>query len=260
MNEIVSIEIIRYLITIIADRIRVMNIVIIGYGKMGKAVEQLARSRGHIISGIIDRHLMSSERALILKQGDVAIEFSNPESAFQNISEAITEEIPVISGTTGWTDHLNEITSLVQKKNGAFLYASNFSLGVNILFAINERLARIMNHHTQYDVSMVESHHIHKKDAPSGTALTLAEQIIENLDRKKEWNLSPAQDDTLHINSIRAGEVFGMHEVRYTSDIDRLSIAHEAFSRNGFALGAVLAAEWLYGRHGVYSMKDMLGL
>lgn len=237
-----------------------MNIVVIGYGKMGKTIERLATQQGHQVIGTIDINTPLDMRTSLFKEVDVAIEFSHPDAAYDNISQALNAKIPVVSGTTGWLDQLDEIKNRVAQNKGAFFYASNFSIGVNIMFAMNEKLAAIMNNYSAYDVSMEETHHIHKKDAPSGTALTLANGVLKNIESKNKWSLEKNDKDSLHINALREGEVFGIHKVTYQSKIDKIELYHEAFTRDGFALGAILAAEWLIGRHGVYSMKDMMGL
>ena len=232
-----------------------MNIVLLGYGKMGKLIEKIAVNRGHNISAIkdIDRTEVDYSNA------DVAIDFSTPEVAADNIAESLQNGVAVISGTTGWLDRYEEITALCHKLNGAFLYASNFSLGVNAFFALNNYLARLMGSHSQYKSSLEEIHHIHKLDAPSGTAISLAEAIIEH-SSYKNWSLDSATAETLHIESKRIGEVPGTHTVKYTSPVDDIEIRHTAHSRDGFALGAVIAAEWIKDKNGVFSMSDVLNL
>ena len=241
-----------------------MKIVLIGYGKMGKTIERLAEAQNHIIVGRIDIDTSDDQRMAFYTEGDVAIEFSHPDAAYDNITGAIKSGIPVISGTTGWLDRLSDIQALVKQTNGSFLYASNFSIGVNVMFAMNEKLAKIMNAYSDYDVSVEEVHHIHKKDAPSGTALTLTNGVLNNLHRKDKWSLTTSTDDTIHIDAKRKGEVFGDHLVRYTSDIDTIELYHSAKTRDGFAQGAIMAGMWLYNqgdiRVGIHSMKDMMGL
>ncbi len=241
-----------------------MKIVLIGYGKMGKTIERLAEAQNHIIVGRIDIDTSDDQRMAFYTEGDVAIEFSHPDAAYDNITGAIKSGIPVISGTTGWLDRLSDIQALVKQTNGSFLYASNFSIGVNVMFAMNEKLAKIMNAYSDYDVSVEEVHHIHKKDAPSGTALTLTNGVLNNLHRKDKWSLTTSTDDTIHIDAKREGEVFGDHLVRYTSDIDTIELYHSAKTRDGFAQGAIMAGMWLYNqgdiRVGIHSMKDMMGL
>ena len=232
-----------------------MNIALLGYGKMGRLIEQIARDRDHVISAIkdIDRPEINYDNT------DVAIDFSTPEVAAENIKEALQNGIPVISGTTGWLEHYDEVTKLCTKVGGAFLYASNFSLGVNVFFALNSYLAKLMGPLQQYKVSLEETHHIHKLDAPSGTAITLAESIIEHTPYES-WNLEEEDEGKLPIRSKRIGEVPGTHLVDYTSQVDAIEIKHTAHSREGFALGAVIAAEWIQGRKGVFTMSDVLNL
>ncbi|HRO08002.1 MAG TPA: 4-hydroxy-tetrahydrodipicolinate reductase [Saprospiraceae bacterium] len=240
-----------------------MNIALIGYGKMGKAIEDIALKRGHTITCKISSSNLQEFNPRVLQWADVAIEFSTPESAFNNISQCIIAGLPVISGTTGWLNRKEEIDQLCQNHNGAFLYASNFSIGVNIFFEINKILAHIMDKYEVYDVSILESHHAAKLDKPSGTAITLAKDIIESIDRKKVWTITePASSNSrdIFIESLRTGEVPGTHIVKYRSDIDDIEIKHEAHSRMGFAKGAIIAAEWLKDKKGVFSMKDVLEL
>ncbi|PKP40656.1 MAG: 4-hydroxy-tetrahydrodipicolinate reductase [Bacteroidetes bacterium HGW-Bacteroidetes-13] len=232
-----------------------MKIALLGYGKMGKTIEQIALSRGHEI-------VLRAETVVTpdqLSGVDMSIEFSIPEAAFLNITAALEAGVPVISGTTGWLKNYEKAVALCVQKNGAFIYASNFSLGVNIFFQINEYLAKMMGSHAQYDISMEEIHHIHKLDKPSGTAISLAEGIIRQT-AKQQWSLDKSDTENLLIESKRIGEVPGTHTVRYHSNEDDLVLTHEAHNRNGFALGAVIAAEWLSGKQGVFSMKDVLGL
>lgn len=232
-----------------------MKILLVGYGKMGKAIEQVALSRGHSIAGRVD--IKTSDT--IAAGADVAIEFTQPESAVENITKCLSLGIPVVSGTTGWLDKLDEVKAACGKYDGAFFYASNYSLGVNIFFKVNEYLARLMSGQESYDVSIDETHHTQKKDSPSGTAITLAEGIIKNLPRKKLWvNRPPEQRDHLAINSFRVDPAPGTHTVRYRSAVDDIEITHTAHSREGFALGAVLVAEWIRGRKGTFTMDDFL--
>ena len=237
-----------------------MDVVLIGYGRMGKTIESLASELNFRIVGVIDAQTEADERRRMLSLGEVAVEFSHPSSAFENIVEAVEAGVPVVSGTTGWLDRFADLQGIIEQHDGSFFYASNFSIGVNLLFAINERLARLMNAFPEYDVTIEETHHIHKKDAPSGTAITLAEGIVEQLERKSSWDTEKVDPRLLRINSIREGEVFGRHEIHYKSSIDSIWLGHDAHSRKGFATGAVLAARWLMGRKGIYSMKDLLGL
>jgi 4-hydroxy-tetrahydrodipicolinate reductase len=238
-----------------------MKIAIIGYGKMGKMIESAATEQGHTIGSIIDlgdEQLMAPDN---LDQHDVAIEFTSPSTAFDNISKCMDAGLPVVSGSTGWKDRIGELKNRCKSEYLGFVYASNFSLGVNILFSLNERLAAIMQNHEAYDVRMTEIHHIQKLDAPSGTAITLAEGIMENVSRKKQWVLEESRkDEDLWINAIRAGKVTGVHEVWYESVFDSLSIKHSAKDRRGFALGALVAAEFIKDRKGFFTMKDVLGL
>ncbi len=230
---------------------------------MGKAIEDIALKRGHTITCKISSSNLQEFNPRVLQWADVAIEFSTPESAFNNISQCIIAGLPVISGTTGWLNRKEEIDQLCQNHNGAFLYASNFSIGVNIFFEINKILAHIMDKYEVYDVSILESHHAAKLDKPSGTAITLAKDIIESIDRKKVWTITePASSNSrdIFIESLRTGEVPGTHIVKYRSDIDDIEIKHEAHSRMGFAKGAIIAAEWLKDKKGVFSMKDVLEL
>lgn len=235
-----------------------MKIALIGYGKMGHAIERIARQRGHEIVSIIDVNNQEEFAGEAFKSADVAIEFSMPSVAMDNYRRAFAAGVPVVSGTTGWLEHLPEIKAACEAGQ-TFFYASNFSLGVNIFFALNKYLAKIMNRFPAYDVKMVETHHIHKLDAPSGTAITLAEGLIENIDRKNKWveGREPAEGE-IGIRSVREGEVPGIHTVVYESDVDTVSITHDAKSRDGFALGAVVAAEFTCGKKGFLTMQDML--
>ena len=236
-----------------------MKIALIGYGKMGKTIEQIALSRGHQIVSIVDINNPEEFQSVNFKSADVAIEFTTPATAFDNYMKSFAAGVPVVSGTTGWLDRISEIKEKCEKEGKTFFYASNFSIGVNIFFALNKYLAKIMNNFPSYNISMTETHHIHKLDAPSGTAITLAEGIIENVDRKDRWTLETAEQPTdLPIHAIREGEVPGIHEVTYESDVDYISIRHDAKSRAGFALGAVVAAEFTAGKKGFLGMDDML--
>lgn len=235
-----------------------MKIALIGYGKMGHAIEQIALQRGHEIVSVIDVNNQEDFTSDAFKSADVAIEFSMPAVAMDNYRRAFAAGVPVVSGTTGWLEHLPEIKEAC-KAGQTFFYASNFSLGVNIFFALNKYLAKIMNDFPAYDVRMVETHHVHKLDAPSGTAITLAEGLIDNIERKNKWvkGKDPAEDE-IGICSVREGEVPGIHTVIYESDVDTISITHDAKSRMGFALGAVIAAEFTCGKKGFLTMQDML--
>lgn len=233
-----------------------MNILLVGYGKMGKTIERIALNRGHQIAGRID---IDNIADLDTVNADVAIEFSHPDAAYANVKKCIERRIPVVCGTTGWLDKKTEIEQLTKSNGATFFYASNYSLGVNLFFKLNEHLARMMNQFTEYDVSIDEVHHIEKKDAPSGTAITLAEGVIRNLDRKKKWTKAGEKGaENLEIQSFRIDEVPGTHVVKYSSTIDDIEIKHTAHTREGFALGAVMVAEWIHGKKGVLSMDDFL--
>lgn len=233
-----------------------MKIALFGYGKMGKVIDKIAKNRGHKIIYKIDENSINYD----LKKVDVAIDFSTPKAAFSNINMALENSIPIISGTTGWLDNYNKAVKLCNEKNGAFLYASNFSLGVNIFFEINRQLAKIMSNHPEYVIKMKEIHHIEKIDAPSGTAITLAESIIKETDYQK-WSLNKDfKENEISIEAQRLSDKTGTHEVIYKSDIDEIKIKHAAVNREGFGLGAVIAAEWLIGKKGVFSMKDVLNI
>ena len=236
-----------------------MRILLIGYGKMGKAIETSAKARNHTIAGKIDPFMGLSFD--FKSQVDVAIEFSTPESAPHNIKLCLNQHIPVVAGTTGWLQHKKEIDAYCSQQQGAFFYASNYSLGVNIFFKLNEHLALMIKTQNEYDVSIDEIHHDQKKDAPSGTAITLAEGILQNSSKKKQWVKHETQrQEDLVIRSFREGEAPGTHIVKYKSPIDDIEIKHTAHSREGFALGAVLVAEWVPGRKGILSMDDFLKL
>ena len=233
-----------------------MKIALFGYGKMGKIVEKIAKNRGHEIICKIDKNSSHYD----LNKVDIAIDFSTPKSALSNINKALENCIPIISGTTGWTEQYNKAVKLCNEKNGAFLYASNFSLGVNIFFEINRKLAKTMNNYKEYKIKMKEIHHIEKIDVPSGTAITLAGSIIEETNYQK-W--SPGNDfkeNEISIESQRLSDNTGTHEVIYKSKIDEIKIKHVANNRDGFGLGAIIAAEWLIGKKGVFSMKDVLNI
>jgi 4-hydroxy-tetrahydrodipicolinate reductase len=238
-----------------------MKIALFGYGKMGKEIEKVAHERGHEIILKADSKTAKEEIYSQLKKADVAIEFSVPGSAVKNIYACFETHTPVVIGTTGWYDEYETVKQKCLQTNNTMLAATNCSLGVNIFFEINKRLAEIMNNQPQYNVAIEEIHHIYKLDAPSGTAITIANQIIENLDRKKTWKneLSDNMDD-LEIISIREGEVPGTHKVVYSSDIDDIEIIHKAHNRKGFAQGAVIAAEFIADKKGIFTMKDVLGI
>ena len=238
-----------------------MNILLLGYGKMGKIIGELAESRGHHIVARINIDNKHELQHLDPSTVDVSIEFSQPEAAVENIRWALEKNIPVVSGTTGWLEHKPSIEKLTQEKNGAFFYASNFSVGVNIFFKVNKFLASLMKDQQDYKVSMEEIHHTEKKDAPSGTAITLAEGILSNIPQLKGWELNSGQADTgenLMITAKRIDPAPGTHIIRYQSEIDDIEIIHTAHNRKGFAQGAVLVAEWIQGKKGVLSMDDFL--
>ena len=236
-----------------------MKIALIGYGKMGKEIEQILIARGHTIPLIIDLNNTNDLDAAHLQKVDVAIEFTTPSTAYGNVVKCLEAGVPVVCGTTAWLDNLPQVEQLCKEKNGAFFYASNYSIGVNIFFEINRRLAQLMNRFGEYDVTIEETHHTQKKDAPSGTAVTLAEGVLENLDRKQKWVCGTTTvPEELEVVAIRRSVVPGTHTVTYESDVDTLSITHMAKSRRGFALGAVLAAEFLHGKTGIFSMKDLM--
>lgn len=238
------------------NRYSAMNILLVGYGKMGKTIERVALQRGHRIAGKIDIDNLGD---LDTAEGDVAIEFSHPDAAYQNVKKCIARGIPTVCGTTGWLERKGEIEKLTKEKGSTFFYASNYSMGVNVFFKLNEHLARMMNQFQGYDVSIDEVHHAEKKDAPSGTAITLAEGVIRNLDRKKKWvKKSASRKDEIEIQSFRIDDVPGTHIVKYASVIDDLEIKHTAHTREGFALGAVMVAEWVLDKKGVLNMDDFL--
>ena len=235
-----------------------MKIALIGYGKMGKTIEQIALQRGHQIVSIIDINNTADFDSEAFRSADVAIEFTTPATALGNYMRCFEANVPVVSGTTGWLSHLDEVKAKCEQEGKTFFYASNFSVGVNIFFALNRYLAKIMNGFPAYDVRMTEVHHIHKLDAPSGTAITLAEGIPDNVERKERWTLETAEQPTdLPIHAIREGEVPGIHEIIYESEADTISIKHDAKSRAGFALGAVIAAEFTVGKKGFLGMNDL---
>ena len=242
-----------------------MKIALIGYGKMGKTIERIAQERGHEV--VLRLDINNPEDFEKLPMADVAIEFTRPESAVGNLGKCIAAGVPVVCGTTGWLKHFEDISAQTKAQNSAFFYASNYSIGVNIFFEINRKLAEMMNTQPQYDVKMTEIHHTQKLDAPSGTAITLAEGILQNISRKDNWAClqdthSPSTeggDNSIVITAKRIDPAPGTHTITYDSPIDTIEITHTAHSREGFATGAVLAAEWLLGKKGVFSMKDMLG-
>ena len=232
-----------------------MNIALLGYGKMGKTIEQIALQRGHQIVLKVDKE----DHDYDITKADVAIDFSIPTVAFNNISNCINHQIPVISGTTGWLNDYTKAVNLCEEKQGAFIYASNFSLGVNIFFELNKTLALMMTNLKQYKVSLEEIHHTQKLDAPSGTAISLANGIIAEHSNYKQWKLEESNESTINITAKRIDDVPVTHSIAYNSSIDTINIKHTAHSRDGFALGAIVAAEWLVGKTGVFTMKDVLG-
>ena len=231
-----------------------MKIALVGYGKMGKIIGEIAESRGHEVVA----KLNESPTLENLNNPDVVIEFSNPEVAFNNIKICLENKIPVVCGTTGWLEQKPEIEKIATENETAFLYGSNFSLGVNLFFALNEKLADLMKNFSEYKVQLEEIHHTHKKDAPSGTAISLAEGIIKNDHRFDAWKLDETKGNELGIFAVREDEVPGTHSIFYRSEVDEIEIKHTAFNRNGFALGAVIAAEWIQGKKGNFLMKDVL--
>jgi 4-hydroxy-tetrahydrodipicolinate reductase len=238
-----------------------MKIALIGYGKMGKAIEEIALTKGHEIVLKIDvqnNHEFTKEN---IQKADVAIEFTGPHSAFENVKKCIELGIPVVSGSTGWLDKWSEIEAACKDHNGCIVYSSNYSIGVNLFFELNKQLAKLMEPYADYDVSMVELHHTEKKDAPSGTAISLAEQILSNNSRKKQWVNNPSLTPSdLVITSERIDPAPGTHTVTYSSPIDTIEITHTAHTRKGFASGAILAAEFANKKSGIFTMKDVLGI
>ena len=232
-----------------------MKIALLGYGKMGQVIERIALERGHEI--VLRKDEFNTYEGL--STADVAIDFSVPMAAVDNISNCFYANVPVVSGTTGWLDRYDEMIALCKEKNGGFISSSNFSLGVNLFFGLNEYLAKMMAKIDGYKVTMEEIHHIHKLDAPSGTAISLAQGVIEN-SQYNNWTLENATESDILIEAVRTGEVPGTHTVTYDSGIDSIEIKHTAHNREGFALGAVIAAEWLARKHGIFSMRDVLNI
>ena len=232
-----------------------MKIALLGYGKMGKTIEKLALEKGHTI---VFKSTSDSEKGFF-DEADAAIEFSSPESAIKNISRALEAGIPIVCGTTGWLEKHDEMVKLCEKRNGSFIYASNFSVGVNLFFSINDYVAKLMAPWKEYNVSVEEIHHLQKKDAPSGTAITIAEGILKHSD-KKDWKLNTSEENSLNITAKREEDVKGTHTVSYNSSIDTISLKHEAHSREGFAMGAILAAEFLKDKKGIFTMRNVLGI
>jgi len=239
-----------------------MKIGLLGYGKMGKAIEVVALQRGHEIVARIDKDNMPELAGLNKESCDLIIEFTHPDSFFMNLDKVLDLGIPMLTGTTGWYEHLPQVESKVKEKGGSFMYSSNFSVGVNVLFLLNKRLAELMNSYPEYDCYVEEQHHRFKADAPSGTAFSLSQQIIEGLERKKQvatdalLNRAPEPEE-LSVAYIRSGDIIGQHKITYTSAIDDISIEHKAHNRNGFALGAVIGAEWLMGKTGTYAFTEL---
>lgn len=244
-----------------------MKIALLGYGKMGKIIEKIATDRKHEIVLTIDHDNLQDLTVENLQKADVAIEFTTPSTVMNNIGHCFKAGIPIVVGTTGWYDHLAAVKQQCEETNGSMIYASNFSIGVNIFFHINQVLAKLMNSHPYYEVQVEEIHHTQKLDAPSGTAITIAEGILNNLDSKKEWvniltdakeaNDDNLKEDQLLIESLRIDKVPGTHTVIYDSEVDTIEFKHTAHNRNGFAFGAVLAAEWIKEKNGFYSAEDM---
>lgn len=238
-----------------------MNYCLIGYGKMGKIIEEILKERGHDVIAIITRsnmHVLPSA----LQNADMAIEFTTPESAVSNIIACLDAKVPVVCGSTGWIEKWPVVKNKLDASQGSLLYASNFSIGVNIFFAVNRHLARIMNKIPDYSLTTSEWHHVHKLDKPSGTMITLLNDIIAESSIYSSWKVNEpvGHKDQIPVNAYREGEIIGTHEVKYSSDIDEITLSHKAFNRKGFAMGAVLASEWLHGKTGNYTMSDMLGL
>jgi 4-hydroxy-tetrahydrodipicolinate reductase len=238
-----------------------MKIALIGYGKMGKAIESIALNKGHEIVLKIDIQNNQDFTEAAIQKADVAIEFTGPHSAFENVKKCIAWGVPVVSGSTGWIDQWAVIKNLCEEKNGTLIYSSNYSIGVNLFFELNKQLAQLMQPYNSYDVSMTEVHHTEKKDAPSGTAISLAEQILAQIGRKNKWvNAASEISNELVIQSERIDPAPGTHMVKYSSEVDDIEIIHTAHTRIGFASGAVLAAEFAFEKKGIFTMKDVLGL
>ncbi len=237
-----------------------MNIALLGYGRMGKEVEAIARERGHEIVLIVDKQNANELTAENLSKADVAIDFSLPDVAYANISACFDAHIPVVTGTTGWQERIQEVHARAHEEEQTFLYASNFSLGVNLFFAMSAKLARMMEDFSMYTPSIEETHHIHKKDAPSGTAITLAETVLPYMLQKNGWSLNGKDDKALSVKSFREGEVTGNHQLLYDSAFDTLKLEHNAKSRKGFAMGALLAAEYVHNKKGIFTMKEVLNI
>ena len=236
-----------------------MKIALLGYGKMGKEIEAIALQRHHTIVLKVDETNSASITKTDLQQADVAIEFSTPHTVISNIKKCLDAQLPIVIGTTGWYDLFKDIENECQQKNGTIFHSTNFSLGVNIFMKVNSYLAALMNKYTNYDVSMEEIHHIHKLDKPSGTAITLANQVLDKIERKKNWSITDTKPETLFIKDVREGEVPGTHIIKYTSAVDDIEIMHKAHSRQGFALGAIIAAEYICDKKGIFTMENLMG-
>jgi len=238
-----------------------MKIALIGYGKMGKAIEEIAVQKGHEVVLKIDADNQHEFNAANLQQADVAIEFTGPHSAVANLKKCFDFGVPVVSGSTGWLEKWNEVKDYCEQANGSLIYASNFSIGVNLFFELNNYLAKLMSHHPGYNVMLEEIHHTQKKDAPSGTAITLAEQVMQHISSKKNWvNEVSSNPEELSIISKRIDPAPGTHTIKYQSPVDDIEITHTAHNRVGFASGAIAAAAFLKGKTGIYTMKDVLGI
>jgi len=235
-----------------------MNIALIGYGKMGKEIEKIALNRNHNIVLKVDKDNADTVKTEDLKKADIAIEFTTPHTVLQNIRKCFDANLPIVVGTTGWYDDFDKIKAECLAGNKSLFYASNFSLGVNLFFKVNKYLAELMNKYPEYEVSMEEIHHVHKIDKPSGTAITLAQQVIDKMARKTKWSIEECSSEILYIDDKREGEVPGTHIIKYTSPIDDIEIMHKAHNRQGFALGSVIAAEFLKGKKGIYNMEDVI--
>ena len=235
-----------------------MKIALLGYGKMGKEIESIALQRGHTIVLKVDENNSTTFTNEDLKKADVAIEFSTPQTVSANIKKCFDAQVPIIVGTTGWYEEFKMIQELCLQKNGALFHATNFSLGVNLFFKVNTYLAELMNKYDSYNVEMEEIHHIHKLDKPSGTAISLANQILEKIERKKQWSITDNTPETLFIKDVREGEIPGTHIIKYTSAVDDIEIMHKAHNRKGFALGALIAAEYIKDKKGIFTMNDLI--
>ena len=237
-----------------------MKIALFGYGRMGKEVEAIARTRGHEIVLVVDKDNASDITTAQLQQAEVAIDFSLPQTAYTNINNCFDAHLPVVTGTTGWLDKLPLVEERARNEKQSFLYASNISLGVNLFFAFSEQLSKLMGQFEMYEPAIDETHHIHKQDAPSGTAITLAERVLPNMPKKQKWSLEAGGEAILAVTAHRKGEVPGNHQLTYDSEFDTIKLEHNAKSRRGFAMGAVLAAEYVHNKKGIFTMKDVLNI